>query len=112
MIQGTLDLYKRFQHSASNDYVACGLLVAHALLQREQKQEAHSSVLTVPEAALEMRISEKKVYQLVKAGDIPHCYIGTLIRIPRQGLADFLSAQTSSERLDTPHGSSTLRLKV
>ena len=112
MIQGTLDLYKRFRHSASNDYVACGLLVAHALLQRGQKQEAHSSVLTVPEAALEMRISEKKVYQLVKAGDIPHCYIGTLIRIPRQGLADFLSAQTSSERLDTPHGSSTLRLKV
>jgi excisionase family DNA binding protein len=50
-------------------------------------------LLTIPEAAKLLRVSQDHVRLLIRQGRLPHIKIGPrLVRIPRGGLSDFLSA--------------------
>jgi excisionase family DNA binding protein len=46
-------------------------------------------VLTVPQAARFLQLSENSVYLLISQNAIPHTRFGKLIRIPRWGLLQF-----------------------
>jgi excisionase family DNA binding protein len=55
-------------------------------------------VLTVPQAAKLLQLSENTVYSLISQNAIPHTRFGKLIRIPRWGLMQFI-AQSSGAPL-------------
>ncbi|WP_442928869.1 helix-turn-helix domain-containing protein [Modestobacter sp. VKM Ac-2980] len=57
-------------------------------------------VLTVAEAAEELRISDKSVYRLISAGELQTCDVGTgreraRTRVTREALEDFIASRTS-----------------
>lgn len=49
--------------------------------------EGQRELMTVAEAATELRISRDGCYDLVRRGKLPHVRIGRAIRIPRAQLA-------------------------
>jgi excisionase family DNA binding protein len=53
-------------------------------------------VLTVPQAARLLQVSENHVYSLCKQNLIPHTRFGKLIRIPRWALLQFLAVQSGA----------------
>jgi excisionase family DNA binding protein len=55
-------------------------------------------VLTVPEAAKLLKVSENHLYSLIARNLVPHSRFGKLIRIPRWGLLQYI-AQTSGAPL-------------
>jgi excisionase family DNA binding protein len=58
------------------------------------RQEANSDlVLTVPQAAALLQVSENHVYNLIGQDALPHMRVGKLIRIPRWGLMQFIAAE-------------------
>jgi excisionase family DNA binding protein len=50
--------------------------------------------LSVRETADELGVSRNTVYDLIRAGDLPHLRIGTRIRIPTDPLRDWIAART------------------
>jgi excisionase family DNA binding protein len=57
------------------------------------KKQIGIELLTVPETAKLLRVSQDHVRLLIREGRISHIKIGSrLVRIPRDGLSDFLSA--------------------
>ncbi len=55
-------------------------------------------VLTVPQAAKLLQVSENHLYSLIAQGQIPNTRFGKLIRIPRWGLLQYI-AQSSGAPL-------------
>jgi len=59
-------------------------------------------LLTVAEAAEELRVSEMTVYRLISSGDLPTSDIGTgkraRTRITRKALEEFIEARTTERR--------------
>lgn len=59
-------------------------------------------VLTIAEAAEELRVSEMTVYRLISAGDLDTCDVGTgrraRTRIPRAALEAYVAGRTTSRR--------------
>ena len=53
----------------------------------------NSSLLTVPELAVELRIGRNTAYTMVKNGLIRSVRIGKAIRVPRKALEDFLAEE-------------------
>jgi len=51
----------------------------------------------VNEAAEMLGISRSKCYELIAAGEIPVVRIGTSIRVPSEGLREWLERQTSTQ---------------
>ena len=54
-----------------------------------------SKVLTVDEAAVELRISRSSAYDAVKTGEIPSIRIGRRILVPRAKLEQMLGADSA-----------------
>lgn len=57
-------------------------------------------LLTVPEAAEELRISESRMYELISRGEIPTCDVGTgaqrsRTRVPRKALEAYVDERTT-----------------
>lgn len=50
--------------------------------------------LSVREAAAHLGIGRNRVYDLIRAGDLPHLRIGKTIRIPTEPLAAWIAART------------------
>lgn len=50
-------------------------------------------LLTVPEAAKLLRISRNLAYELVARHEIPAIRLGRVIRVPKQGLEEWLDRQ-------------------
>ena len=50
--------------------------------------------LSVRETADPLGVGRNTVYDLIRAGDLPHLRIGRSIRIPRQQLAAWIAART------------------
>ena len=82
MMDTTLALYKRFEAVTEDPVAASNLTLAHAMLQQQ------ASVLTVPEAAARLKVSEKKIYRMCQAGEIDHYRVGDAIRIKPDALDD------------------------
>jgi excisionase family DNA binding protein len=80
VIDQTLAPYQRFHDETGNSIAASNLTLAHAMLAQQRVQ--HEIALTVAEAADRLKVSTKKVYQMVQAGEIPHNRVGDQIRIP------------------------------
>jgi excisionase family DNA binding protein len=78
----TLALYRRFEAVTGDPVAASNLTLAHAMLQQQ------ASVLTVPEAAARLKVSEKKIYRMCQAGEIDHYHVGDAIRIKPDALDD------------------------
>ena len=78
----TLTLYRRFEAETGDPVAASNLTLAHAMLQQQ------ASVLTVPEAAARLKVSEKKIYRMCQAGEIDHYRVGDAIRIKPDALDD------------------------
>lgn len=53
-----------------------------------------SLTLSVREAAAHLGIGRNRVYDLIRAGDLPHLRIGKTIRIPTETLAAWIAART------------------
>ncbi len=49
-----------------------------------------SSMLTVSEAALDLRISRNLAYELVSQGRLPHIRLGRRVLIPRHSLDEWI----------------------
>jgi excisionase family DNA binding protein len=82
MMDTTLALYRRFEAVTGDPVAASNLTLAHAMLQQQ------ASVLTVPEAAARLKVSEKKIYRMCQAGEIDHYRVGDAIRIKPDALDD------------------------
>ncbi len=50
--------------------------------------------LSVRETADHLGVGRNTVYDLIRAGDLPHMRIGRTIRVPRQQLAAWIAART------------------
>jgi putative molybdopterin biosynthesis protein len=50
--------------------------------------------LTVPEVAKMLRMSRQTIYNMVKAGDIPHFRIGNKVRFNRADLEALMQTKT------------------
>ena len=100
MIDETLALFNRFRDEAGDSVAASYLTLAHAMLV--QQQGLREIALTVAEVADRLKVSAKKVYQMVEAGEIPHCRVGDQIRISPASLEDFIQ-QPSNSRRPRPH---------
>lgn len=61
-----------------------------------QKHEDESMILTVPEVAAYLRVSEAKVYRLVRAGRLPVVRIGKAWRFRKDLLDKWLCQCTES----------------
>lgn len=79
MSSETLALYNHFHDETGNPLAASNLTLAHVMLMQNRTQ--HEIALTVEEVAQRLKVSPKKVYQMVKADEIPHSRIGGQIRI-------------------------------
>lgn len=55
--------------------------------------DGESLLLTVEQAAKLCQISRGLAYELCAWGELPHIRLGRLIRIPRQGLEDWIARQ-------------------
>jgi excisionase family DNA binding protein len=55
-------------------------------------------LLTVPEAAKLLRISRNLAYELVARHEIPAIRLGRVIRVPKQGLEEWLDRQVDGNR--------------
>lgn len=55
------------------------------------EKEALYSLLTVPEVARELRVSERTIYSMIKRGELAHVKIGRLMRVPRRFLMQLLN---------------------
>lgn len=53
-------------------------------------------LLTVPEAAMILRISKNKAYDLVRQRLIPAMYLGKKIRVPRHALERWILEQSTA----------------
>jgi excisionase family DNA binding protein len=81
-------LYQRFHDETGNSVAASNLTLAHAMLAQQRVQ--HEIALTVAEAADRLKVSTKKVYQMVQAGEIPHNRVGNQIRILPSSLEELI----------------------
>lgn len=59
-----------------------------------------SLVLTVPEAAAELRLAVKTIYRMTRSGELPSVKIGGAVRIPRADLEALLKGKQPAV---TPH---------
>ncbi len=57
--------------------------------------------LSVREAATHLGVSRNTVYDMVRAGDIPHLRIGTRVRIPTEPLRQWIAARTEGHTWHT-----------
>lgn len=57
--------------------------------------EYRPALLTVPEAAEELRLSRTKTWDLIASGDLPSIRIGSARRVIRQDLMEWLARQRS-----------------
>ena len=55
-------------------------------------------LLRVEEAARTLQIGRNKVYELVAAGTIPSLHIGRVLRIPAQGLQEWIREQAANPK--------------
>ncbi len=55
-----------------------------------------SLLLTVAEAARELRIARSHAYALAKSGQLPVVHMGKSVRIPRQALEDWVLQQVQN----------------
>jgi len=62
----------------------------------EIKDETLPLLYKIPEAARILAISERKLYELVAADQIPSLRSGKCLRIPLQALKDWIAEQTKS----------------
>lgn len=56
-------------------------------------------MLRVKEVAERLALSESKIYQLVRSGELPHYKIGGAVRVSEEQLLDFLTA-SKRERVE------------
>lgn len=56
---------------------------------------------TVNETARELRIGRNKVYDLIRAGDLPALHIGRAIRVPVSALRAWLESNISNTERHT-----------
>jgi DNA binding domain, excisionase family len=49
------------------------------------------SLLTVPEVARVLRVSERMVYNMIKRGELQHLKLGRLMRVPKRSLAELMA---------------------
>jgi len=55
-----------------------------------REREGGSGFRTVAEVAATMRVSPMTVYRLVKSGEMPAVRVGRSVRIPADGVDDYL----------------------
>ena len=60
------------------------------LIRNQQDGESGIGLMTVPEAATELRLTRKAVYALIWDGALAYVRIGRRIRIPRDQLVGFV----------------------
>ncbi|HOG00992.1 MAG TPA: helix-turn-helix domain-containing protein [Clostridia bacterium] len=53
-----------------------------------------SAVLTVKEAAVILRISSSKMYQLLREGMVPHIKLGNRVVVPRAKFLNWIESAT------------------
>ena len=63
--------------------------------------EGASTVLTVEEAAAELRIGRTAAYAAVKAGELPVVRIGRTLRVPRHRLDALLNGESPVDEPDS-----------
>lgn len=95
MIDDTLTLYKRFHEETNDPVAASNLTLAHAMLTHRAREE----VLTVIEAARRLKVSDKKVYELCRTGQLTHSRVDGQIRIRSESIDRFI--QRSSNETET-----------
>ena len=98
MINDTFALYKRFQDEIGDALAASQLTLAHAILSRQHARD--EIALTVAEVAERLKVSTKKIYQMVETGEIPHCRVGGQIRFSPSALESFI--QHHAKRPESP----------
>ncbi len=61
-----------------------------------------SKLLTIPQAAEQLEMSTRYVYERIAAGDLPTVQLGTagrsIKRIPAAALAEFIAARTTGAK--------------
>lgn len=62
------------------------------LLTERQAAEL-PDVMTVEEVAAWLRLNKKTVYDAVKAGDLPYCKVGRILRFSREAVLQCLRGQ-------------------
>lgn len=53
-------------------------------------QQPHDSLMTIPEVAAKLRVSEKTIRRWIKGGDLPAAKLGAQWRIRSWDLQDFI----------------------
>ena len=66
---------------------------AQLRLMSENRSETESGLLTVPEVAKRLKVSEYKVYELIRQGKIKKTPIGDSVRVTPDDLAEYLKRQ-------------------
>jgi excisionase family DNA binding protein len=60
----------------------------------EARNPVEALVLTVPQAAKLLQVSENHLYSLISQNLVPHVRFGKLIRIPHWGLLQYIAASS------------------
>jgi len=64
-------------------------------------QVSDNPLLTVDEVAARLRLSRNKVYELLRAHEIPHIRLGRKFRIPARTFEQWIAATSAIERPDS-----------
>jgi len=58
-------------------------------------------VLTIPEVAKYLKVSDTKLYAMVQRDEIPHIKFGRNVRIRQSDLLEWMRSQTRTAKTDT-----------
>ena len=86
MFTETLTIFNRFRDECGDPVAASNLTLAHVMLQYQQAQHP----LTVAETAKRLKVSEKTVRRLCKAGELVYTWVGRQIRILPESIDSYL----------------------
>jgi excisionase family DNA binding protein len=68
---------------------------------REEVHTAQTKILTVQQAAEQLQVSQRTVYQWLRNGKIPGRKIGKVWRLSEDAIVDFLRGEVSEEQRES-----------
>ena len=69
------------------------------------EEDMNTKLMTIPEAALVLAVTERRAYHLARSGQLPVVYLGRQVRIDPEALREFIrDGGSASRREAAPSG--------
>jgi excisionase family DNA binding protein len=93
-MQNTLALYRRFHQQTGDPIAASNLCLAHAMLVQSTPEQ----LLDVIRVARRLQVSDRKVYELCRTGQLAHSRIDGQIRFRPEDVERFIQRSSTESR--------------